>query len=86
MRCAWAFSLVVWDESKGKKIRETTRAPTIKMIGRTPTLGLCSRNAGPQKGLVRRAHVDQHGCPSKNQKQASLEGSFRWTPVARCAQ
>ncbi len=24
---------------------------------------LCSRNARPEKGLVRRPHVDQHGCP-----------------------
>ena len=30
--------------------------------GRTPTLALCSRNARPQKSLVRRPHVDQHGC------------------------
>ena len=37
-------------------------------------LVLCSRNARPQKGLVRRPHVDQHGCPSKREKQASLEG------------
>jgi hypothetical protein len=41
--------------------------------GRTPTLVLCSRNARPQKGLVRRPHFDQHGCPSKREKQASLE-------------
>jgi len=26
---------------------------------------LCSRNARPMKGLVRRPHVDHHGCPSK---------------------
>ena len=28
-------------------------------------LVLCSRNARPEKGLVRRPHVDQHGCPSQ---------------------
>jgi hypothetical protein len=37
-------------------------------------LVLCSRNARPLKGLVRRPHVDQHGCPSKRAKRASLEG------------
>ena len=52
------------------------RAPTIKKIGRTPTLVLCSRNARPKKGLVRRAHLDQHGCPSRNAKRASLEGAL----------
>jgi hypothetical protein len=40
------------------------RTRTVKRIGRTPTLVLCSRNARPEKGLVRRPHVDQHGCPS----------------------
>jgi hypothetical protein len=34
----------------------------------TPTLVLCSRNARPEKGLVRRPHVDQHGCPSQKGK------------------
>ena len=42
-----------------------------------PTLVLCSRNARPKKGLVRRPHVDQYGCPSQRKKQASLEGSIR---------
>jgi hypothetical protein len=37
---------------------------------------LCSRNARPGKGLVRRPHVDQHGYPSEREKQASLEGTF----------
>ena len=41
--------------------------------GRTATLVLCSRNARPQKGLVRRPHLDQHGCSSKREKRASLE-------------
>ena len=50
------------------------RAPTIKRIGRTPTLVLCSRNARPVKGLVRRPHVDQHGCPSKRRKASELGG------------
>jgi hypothetical protein len=26
-------------------------------------LVLCSRNARPEKGLVRRPHLDQHECP-----------------------
>jgi hypothetical protein len=43
---------------------------TMKRMGRTPTLVLCSRNARPQKGLVRRPHLDQHGCPSLRGKQA----------------
>ena len=45
---------------------------TMKRIGRTPTLVLCSRNARPEKGLVRRPHVDQHGCPSKRGKASEL--------------
>jgi hypothetical protein len=48
------------------------RTRTIKGIGRTPTLVLCSRNACPEKGLVRRPHVDQHGCPSKRVKASKL--------------
>ena len=48
------------------------RGPTIKRIGRTPTLVLCSRNARPEKGLVRRPHVDQHACPSKRGKASKL--------------
>ena len=30
--------------------------------GKTPTLLPCSRNARPQKGLVRRPQLEQHGC------------------------
>ena len=48
----------------------------MKRVGRAPTLVLCSRNARPKKGLVRRPHVDQHGCPSHGEKLASLEGSI----------
>ncbi len=33
--------------------------------GRTPTLVLCSRNAHDKNVLVRRPHIDQHGCHSK---------------------
>lgn len=32
--------------------------------GRTPALLPCSRNAHPQNGLVRRAQLEQHGCPT----------------------
>jgi len=39
-------------------------------------LVLCSRNARPEKGLVRRPHVDQHGCPSQREGLASLEGTY----------
>jgi hypothetical protein len=49
-------------------------------------LALCSRNARPEKILVRWAHLDQHGCPSKMENQASLDGSIRLMTVARCAQ
>ncbi len=42
------------------------------MIGRAPTLVLCSRNARPEKGLVRRPHVDQHGCPPREGKTSKL--------------
>ena len=31
--------------------------------GRTPTLLPCLRNARPEKGLVGRAQLEQHGCP-----------------------
>jgi hypothetical protein len=53
------------------------RTRTVKKTGKAPTLVLCSRNARPEKGLVRRPHFDQHGCPSRREKQASLEGLFR---------
>jgi hypothetical protein len=58
------------------------RAPTVKGIGRTPTLVLCSRNARPEKGLVRRAHLDQHGCPSKR-GEASKLGRINQPPSLR---
>ena len=32
------------------------------------TLALCSRNARPKKGLVRRPHIDRHECPPKRRK------------------
>jgi hypothetical protein len=31
-------------------------------------LVLCSRNARPEKGLVRRPHLDQHECPCQERK------------------
>ncbi len=37
------------------------RGLAMKRMGRTPMLVLCSRNVCPEKGLVRRPHVDQHG-------------------------
>ena len=46
-------------------------------------LALCSRNARPEKGLVRRPHVDQHGCPSKRGNTSELGGSMY---IVRCAQ
>jgi hypothetical protein len=51
--------------------------------GRTPTLVLCSRNARPEKGLVRRPHLDQHECPSKRGNTSKLGGSI---DIVRCAQ
>ena len=45
---------------------------TMKRIGRTPTLVLCSRNARPEQGLVRRPHVDQYACPSKGGEVSEL--------------
>ena len=58
-----------------------------KKDGKDTHVGLCSRNARPEKGLVRRPHVDQHGCPSRGAregKQASLEGSIKgWSFDAR---
>jgi hypothetical protein len=42
-------------------------------------LVMCSRNARPEKGLVRRPHADQHGYPlAKNEKKASFKGAIRW--------
>ena len=49
----------------------------MKKMGRTPTLVLCSRNARPEKGLVRRPHLDQHECPSQREKLANLE-DLKW--------
>jgi hypothetical protein len=46
----------------------------MKRIGRAPTLVLFSRNARPEKGLVRRPHVDQHGCLSKRGKAIERGG------------
>ncbi len=50
-------------ERPGAILARKTRM--MKRIGRTPTLVLYSRNVRPEKGLVRRPHVNQHGCPSK---------------------
>ncbi len=51
------------------------RTRTMKKIGRVPMLVLCSRNARPEKGLVRRPHVDQHGCPSWRESVGELRES-----------
>ena len=45
----------------------------MKKLGRAPTLVLCSRNARPEKDLVRRPHIDQRGCPSKLEKASKLK-------------
>ena len=39
-------------------------------------LVLCSRNARPEKGLVRRPHLDQHGCSCQERNRR----------VSQCAQ
>ena len=39
-------------------------------------LVLCSRNAHDKNVLVRRPHVDQHGCPSRERERVSLEGGY----------
>jgi hypothetical protein len=44
----------------------------MKRMGMAPTLVLCSRNARPQKGLVRRPHLDQHGYPPQGEKASKL--------------
>ena len=44
---------------------------------------LCSRNARPEKGLVRRPHLDQHGCPSKRGSTSELGRNMY---IVRCAQ
>ena len=45
-------------------------------------LVLCSRNARPQKGLVRRAHLNQHGRPSWCGKTSEL-GWIIWKDEGR---
>jgi hypothetical protein len=42
----------------------------------TPVLIPCSRNAHDQNVLVRRPQWDRHGCHSRREKRASLEGQF----------
>ena len=42
----------------------------------TPIQVPCSRSAHDENVLARRPQWDQHGCHSKREKQASLEGSF----------
>src|SRR4249920_2275463 len=54
--------------------------------GMTPVLIPCSRSAHDQNVLARRPQWDQHGCHSKREKQASMDGSIRCMMVARCAQ
>jgi hypothetical protein len=54
---------------------------------RAPTLALCSRNARPQKGILRWSHLDQRGCSSKRGKASELGGSIQyWMEVVRGAQ
>ena len=36
----------------------------------------CSRSAHDQNVLARRPQWDQHGCHSKREKQASLQGTY----------
>jgi hypothetical protein len=55
----------------------------MKKMGWAPTLVLCSRNARPEKGLVRRPHLDQHECPSRRGKASELGGIIY---IARCAE
>jgi hypothetical protein len=45
---------------------------TMKKMGSTPTLVLCSRNARPEMGLVRRLHIDQHGNPSQGERASKV--------------
>ena len=58
-------------QSVGQRVSEAYSRLEISASdgnGVTPTLVLCSRNARPQKGLVRRAQWDQHGCHSKGKR------------------
>ena len=63
-----------------------SQSPHDERSGMTPVPIPCSRNAHDQNVLVRRPQWDQHGRHSRREKRASLEGSFRWMMVARCAQ
>ena len=53
-----------------------SRNPHDERGGMTPVLIPCSRSAHDQNVLARRPQWDQHGCHSKREKQASLEGPF----------
>ena len=57
----------------------------MKRVGRAPTLVLCSRNARPENGLVRRPHLDQHECPSIGEKRNKLGRMEKERPGALLA-
>ncbi len=52
----------------------------LRRMGRALMLVLCSRNARPEKGLVRRPQVDQHGYPSQERER---EQAWKITLVGR---
>ena len=51
----------------------------------TPVLIPCSRNARPQKGLVRRLQLEQHGCSAGMKLRPYNIKGRRKTKAARCA-
>ena len=59
----------------------------MKGLEGRPRWSICSRNARPEKGLVRRPHLDQHGCPSQSEKASEPGrinlGDRRWLLDAR---
>jgi hypothetical protein len=54
-----------------------SQSPHDERGGMTPVLIPCSRSAHDQNVLARRPQWDQHGCHSKREKRASLEGRER---------
>ena len=65
----------------GRPFLLLTESPRCKKDSKDTHVGpVLPRKPRPEKGLVRRPHVDQHGHsanPRREGKQASLEGSFQ---------
>ena len=52
------------EDNLGHPLQILGRSRRRGKLDRTPMLLQCSRNARPQRGLVRRPQLEQHGCPA----------------------